>query len=135
MRKNVSFSRLLHLNWELQILAIWTGNFPLVINVLTNTPKTSPNNSGDIFQMNFRGNDGKTWKKRSHGDFTSISDAFTYWLPKPVLKRFSLESVLTKFFTVCNFGNTLGMTMTFSFKMFKIRRRFQKWNKKSRKCF
>ena len=34
-----------------------------------------------------------------------------------------------------NMINTLAMTITFSFKMFKIWCRFQKWNKKLRKCF
>ena len=30
-------------------------------NVLTNTPKTSPNSRADTFQVNFPDNDEKTW--------------------------------------------------------------------------
>ena len=39
--------------------------------------------------------------------------AFTCSLSKRVLKQSFLESGLTKFFTVCNFGNTLAMTSIF----------------------
>ena len=31
------------------------------MNVLTNTPKIPRNTRGEIFQINFRDNDGKTW--------------------------------------------------------------------------
>ena len=105
------------------------------VNVPINTHKVSPNTRGDIFQINFPENDEKTWEKRSHGDFTSIWDAFTCWLRKPVLKHCSLESVLTNFFTGYNSGNTLAMTIIFLFKMFKNGCRFQNWNKKLRKSF
>ena len=52
-----------------------------------------------------------------------------------VLKQRFLGSVLTKFFTVDNFENTSALTNIFSFKMFKIWCRFQKWLKKFRKRF
>ena len=71
----------------------------------------------------------------SHGDLGSIWDAFTYCLSKRVLKGRFLESGLTKIFTVCNFGNTLAMTIIFSFKMFKIWCSIQKWNKNIEKVF
>ena len=85
-----------------------------------------------------------------------IRDTFTFWLSKRVPKRCFLQSNMTKFFTVCNFGNklamniifliklfkiwcryeklyTLAMTTIFLFEMFKILCRIQKWNKKFRK--
>ena len=40
-----------------------------------------------------------------------------------------------KFFIVCNFGNTLAMSIIFFIKMFKIWCIFQKWNKKLEKVF
>ena len=82
---------------------------------------------------------------------------FIFWLSKRVPKQRFLQSNLTKFFTVCSFGNKLAMNIifliklfkiwcrfqklhtlamtTFFFKMFKISCRIQKWNKKFRKCF
>ena len=57
----------------------------------------------------------------------------TGWLSKRFLKRCFLESGLTKFFTVCNSGNTLAMTIIFFFKMFEIWCRFLKSNKIFRK--
>ena len=71
----------------------------------------------------------------SHVDFASSWEAVTCWLPKPVLKRCPWINVLTKIFTVCNFGNTSAMTIIFSLKMFKISCRIKKWNKKLRKSF
>ena len=41
-------------------------------------------------------------------------------LEKDVLKRAFLEISLTKSLTVRNLGNTLGMTIIFCLKMFKI---------------
>ena len=64
----------------------------------------------------------KTWEKRSHGDFATIWDAFTYWN----LKRRYLQSGLLKFFTVCNFGNILAMTIIF---LFQIDVAFRNWTK------
>ena len=37
----------------------WTGYLPSTVNVLTNTPKISPNIRGDIFQINFAEKDKK----------------------------------------------------------------------------
>ena len=71
----------------------------------------------------------------SHVDFASSWEAVTCWLPKPVLKRCPWINVLTKIFTVCNFGNTSAMTIIFCLKMFKISCRIKKWNKKLRKSF
>ena len=116
-------------SWK--FLQSWTGYFPLVVNVLTNTPKTSPNTRRHIFQSNFAENEKKTWEKHSHEEFASIWEAFICLLWK---RRF-LESGLTKSFTVCNLGHTLVLANIFSFKMFKIRRSFQKWNRKLRKSF
>ena len=81
----------------------WTGYLPPAVNLLRNTTKTSPNTRGHIFQINFPQNDEKTWQKCSHGDFASISDVFTCWLSKRVLKRRFLESGLRKIFTVSNY--------------------------------
>ena len=108
---------------------------PLAVNMLRNTSKVSPDTRGDIFQINFNEYDEKTWYKCCHGYIASIWDAFTCWLSKRVLKRRFLESALSKFFTVCNFSNTLAMMITVCFKMFKIWCRFKKWNKKLRKSF
>ena len=47
-------------------------------------------------------------------------DAFTCSLSKRVLKRRFLVSGLTKIVAVCNFGNTLGMTIIFFFKCLKL---------------
>ena len=63
----------------------------------------------------------------------SIRDTLICRLSKCVLKRRFLESGVTKFFTVCSFGNTLAKANIFFFKMFKISFRFHKWNKKLRK--
>ena len=113
--------------------SIWY--FPSGVNMLRNKAKISPNTSEDIFQINFPENDEKKLSKYYHGDFASIWGAFTIWLYMRVMKQRFLESVLTKFFTVGNFGKTLAMTNIFSFKMFKIWCRFQKWNQKLRKTF
>ena len=113
----------------------WTKYFPSVVNVLILTRQISLITSGDIFQINFPEKNEKTWSKRSHGAFAGIWHAFTCWLSMCVLKRRLLGSGLSKFFTACNFGNILAMTIMFCFKMFKIWCRFQKWNKKLRKGF
>ena len=118
-----------------KILQSWTGYLSSAVNVLRNTTKISRNTREDIFQINFRENDEKTWKKCSHGDFASILVALTCWMSKRALKWRFLESGLTKIFTVCNFGNTLAMTMVLLFKRFKIWFRLQKWNTKLRKSF
>ena len=77
----------------------------------------------------------KEHDKSALWDFGSSWDAFSCWLPKPFLKWCSWESFLTKIFRVCNFRNTLAMTIIFSFKIFKIVCRIQKSNKKFRKSF
>ena len=43
----------------------WTGYLASPVNVLTNTPKISPNPTGDIFGMNFPENDEKQVKALS----------------------------------------------------------------------
>ena len=98
----------------------WTGYLPSAVNVLTKTPNISSNTRGDIFQINFPENDKKTWQKCSHGNSRSICDAFTCSLSKRVLKRRFLESGLTKIFTVCNFANTLTVTIMFFSKCLKF---------------
>ena len=113
----------------------WTGYLALSVNVVTNTPKISLNTRADIFQIKPPEDDEETWKKYSLGDFASIWDAFTCFLSKRVLKQHFLESGLTKFFTVCNFGNTLAKVMVLLFKRVKIWCRFRKWNKKLRQSF
>ena len=115
----------------------WTGYLPSGVSVLTKTPKILPNTMVDIFQINFPQNDENTWKKRSHGDFVSFWDTFTFLLSKRVPKRGFSQSGLRKLFTVSNFGNTLAMTIIFEFKMFKIWWIFQKLKKKKKwwKCF
>ena len=84
---------------------------------------------GHIFLIHFLPNDEKTWSKHSHGDFASNPDTFTCRLSKRVLRQRFLQSGVTKFLIVCNFGNTLAMTIIFFFKISKIWCRFQKWNK------
>ena len=64
-------------------------------------------------------------KSTLNGHFASTRDTFTRWLSKRVLKRRFLQSAVTKFSTVCNFGNTLAMTIIFFFKIFQILYRFQ----------
>ena len=113
----------------------WIGYLPSGVNVLKNISKISPNSRGDIFQINFPRNDEKTREKCSDGDFWSILDTFTCWLSKSFLKRRFLESFVTKIFTAFKFGNTLPMTTSFLFKIFKICCRFHKRNKKFRKSF
>ena len=113
----------------------WTKYLPSAVNVLTLTPKISPNSRGAIFQINFPENDEKTWSNCSHRDSASIWDAFTCWLSNRVLRSSVLGSGLTKIFTVCNFGKTLAMTNVFSLKMFQIWCRFQKCKKKLTKNF
>ena len=113
----------------------WAGYLALAVNVLTYTPKISPNASGDVFGIIFPENDETTRQKRSHRDFVSIWDAFTCWLSKRVLKKRLLESGLTKIFTVSTFGNTLAMTIILFFKTFKSWYRFQKWDQKFQKTF
>ena len=121
--------------WSVKFSQSWTLYLACSVNVLTNTAKISPNTKGDILQIRSCENDEKTWKKSFHQDFGSVCNAFPCWLSKRALKWRLLESVLTKFSIVCSFGNTLGMTIIFSFKMFKIWCRFQKWNKKLKKSF
>ena len=62
-------------------------------------------------------------------------DAFTCSLSKRFLKQRFLECDLSKIFRVCNFGNTLAMTIIFSFKKFKNWCRFRNWKKKNKKKF
>ena len=57
------------------------------------------------------------------------------WLSTDVLRRRWIVSGVTKPSTVATFGNTLAMTIFFSWKMFEIWWRFHKWYKNSRKCF
>ena len=118
------------MSWSCKSSQPSTGYLPSGVNLLTNIPKTSPNTSGGIFQINLTENDKNTSSKLSHGDLPTIWDSFTCWLPNPLLRRCSLESFLTKILTFCSFGNTLTMTINFSFKMFKIWCRFQKCKKK-----
>ena len=129
------FYRWLHLNWEWQTSQSWTGYLPSAVNVLTNSPKLSPNFRGDVFQINFPENDEKNMIKVLSWRFCKYLDAFTCSLSKCCLKPCFLENVRTKFFTVCNFGNTLAMTIIFSFKMCKTLYRLRKWIKKLRKGF
>ena len=80
----------------------------------------------------------KWWKsmiKCFHANFSSAWKPLTCWLLKDLLERCFLGSDLTNSLTACSFGNTLDMTMFFSFKMFKIWCRLRKWNKKLRKRF
>ena len=112
-----------------------TGYLPSAVNLLTNTTKTSSNTRGDIFQINFPDNDGKTWRRRSHWDLARIWDTFTCWLSKRVLKRRFLDSGLSKIITVPNFGYPLTMRIIIFFKIFKIWCSFQKWQKKIEKMF
>ena len=113
----------------------WTKYFLSVVNVLIITTKISPNTRADILQINFNENDEKTWLNCSHWYFANIWDTFTCCLLKRVLKWCFSESPLAKFFTVCNFGNTLAIRIIFSFKMFNIWCRFQKYKKKIRNFF
>ena len=112
-----------------------TGYLSSAVNVLTNTPKASPNTRGDISQTKFHENVEKTCQKCSHGDLASIWDGFKCSLSMCVLKRHYLESGLTKIFTVIHFGNTLAMTIILFYKMFKIWYTLQKWNRKTRQSF
>ena len=105
------------------------------MNILTNTSEISSNTGGDIFQINFPQIDEKKWSRHSHGDFPSIRDTLTCRLSKRVPRRPLLQSCVTKFFIVCNFGNTLAMTIIIFFKMCKTWYGIQIWNRKLRKRF
>ena len=109
------------------------GYLPTAVNVLRNIPKISPDSTGDIFQINFSRNYENTCWKCSHGGFASIWETLSCWVSKRVPKRRFFQIVLTEFFTVFNFGNTLAMSIIFFFKMFEISCIFQKSNKKFRK--
>ena len=109
------------------------GYLASAVIVLRNTNKISRKCRGDVFEINFTQNDEKHDKIALNGHFASIRDTFTCWLSKRVPKRCFLEKSLTKFFTVCNFRNTLGMTIIFFLKVFKIWCSFQKWKKKFKK--
>ena len=97
-----------------------TGYLSSVANVLTNTPKISNFHKRNIFQLILFQSDCKIWNKCSHAGFTSVWHPLTRWLSKEVLKRCFLESDLTKSLAVCNFGNTLAITIIFFSKMFEI---------------
>ena len=92
-------------------------------------------NKGGVFEIISLQNHRKIWKKYSHTDFRSVWDPLTCWLSKDLLKRRFWDGILTKSLTVCNFGNTLPMTIFFYLKMFKNSFRFNKSNKKFRKSF
>ena len=92
-------------------------------------------NQGDIFQIISPHSDEKIWSECSHVDFTSVWIRLTCWLSKDVLRRRLIVSGVTKPWTVADIGNTLAMRIFIFLKMFKIWWRFQKWNKKIRKCF
>ena len=123
------------MNRELQILKTLNRILASAVNLLKKTTTTSPKTRGDILQITLPENHEKTLQKCSHGDFASIWNAYTCWLSKRVLEPRLLESGLNKIFTVCNFGNILAMTIILFSKLFKIWRRFQKWNKKLTKDF
>ena len=107
-----------------------TGYLSSTVNVLTNTRKISNITKGEIFWISFLHRNRKYNKGGSHADVKSIWDRLRCWLSKDVLKRRFLGSRLTKSLTVCNFTNTLGMTIIFFLKMFKISCRLEKVNKK-----
>ena len=92
----------------------------LGIYVLRNTLKVSPHTRGDIFQITVPHNDEKTWWKCSDGDFTSNWDSFTCWLSIRAPNRRFLQRGLSKFFTVCNFGKSLAMSIIFFSKCWKF---------------
>ena len=76
---------------------------------------------GDIFSKSTSLRMTKKHDKSPLMDKSQVfRDAFTCSLPKRVLKRRFLESGLPKIFRVCNFGNTLAITIILFFKMFKI---------------
>ena len=81
------------------------------INVSTDTSQISQITKRDILKISFSQSDQKIWQKGSREDFTSVWNPLTSWLSKGILKQRFLESDLTKFFTVCKFGNMLAMTI------------------------
>ena len=102
----------------------WIGFLSPDANVLKNTSKISHIDKRDTPQIISYHSDAKIWQMCSHADFTSVWDALTCWLSKDVLKQCFLEIGLTKSLTLCNFGNTLAVTIIFFFKIFKIWCRF-----------
>ena len=123
------------MNWVLQILTTLNRILAIGGQCVNNTAKISHNTWWDIFQINFPENDKKNminalwWKSSKHlGCFHMLT-------AKACSETVPLREFLNKPFRVCNFGNTLAMTMIFCFKRFKIWCRILKWNKKSRKSF
>ena len=109
------------------------------IYVLRNTLKVLPHTRGDIFQITVPHNDEKTWWKCSDGDFTSNWDSFTCWLSIRAPNRRFLQRGLSKFFTVCNFGKSLAMSIIFFSKCLKFdldsKNRKKKKNSEKLFCF
>ena len=79
--------------------------------------------------------DFKLQSGRCHEDFTSVWNGLTCSLSKDVFRRRWIVSSVTKPWTVANFGKTLTIKIFFFWKMFKIRWRFHKGNKKLSKWF
>ena len=75
----------------------WKGYLSSAVNVLTNTPKISKFNKGDIFQLISAQSNQKIWQRGFHADFPSVWHPLTCWLPKDFVKPRFLESGLTKF--------------------------------------
>ena len=98
-------------------------------------PYDSKLQSGRCFPNYFSSQWWKNMVNFSHEDFDSVENRLTCWLSKDVLRRRWKVTGVTKPWRVANFENTLPMTIIFCLKMFEIRWRFHKWNKKPRKCF
>ena len=115
LRKTFSFSDNCICIGNCKISQSSTGYLASAVNVLRNTAKISRNSPGDIIQINFSQNDKNTRWNSSHGDFASIWDTFTCCLSNRDPKGCFLQGGLSKFSAVCNFGNTLAMTIIFFF--------------------
>ena len=107
------------MNWDNKFSQSRTGYLSLAVNVLRSTPTIYPITKGYIWQIRFSQSNEKIWWKCPHADFAKVWDPLTCWLSRGVLKRYFLESCLTKSFIVCNFRNKVAMTILFISKCLK----------------
>ena len=121
------------MNRELQILTITNRLLVIGSQCVNWHPEDLNLTKGDTSQLISPETDEKIWWKCSYADLTSVWDLLTFSLSKGVLKRYFLESGVTKSLTVCNIRSTLAMTIIFFFRTIKIWWIFKKRNKNLKK--
>ena len=76
-----------------------------------------------------------TTTRLGRSDLNCVWACLPCFLLKGTVKQRFLDIYLTMFFRLCNFGNTLAMTVIFILNMFKILSRFPNSRKKLKKNF